>query len=148
MRDDLRPYWVKKAYLRFRHWYAEHFLRPACDSLGPHHTIMKPWYVHISGNNGTAKGIGFEIQSKFRLSIRCVGTVTLETMLRKNRANVSIELHWVFRRRRVRFCKQSREQDKQQKFRFQGGQLPTDSKMARWISRAYSNPLTEFQPLH
>jgi acetyltransferase-like isoleucine patch superfamily enzyme len=51
MRQDLRPYWAKKAYLRFRYWYAEHFLRPACDSLGEHHTIMKPWYVEISGPN-------------------------------------------------------------------------------------------------
>ena len=53
MREDLRPYWLKKAYLNFRHWYAEYFLRPECASLGPHHTIMKPWYVHISGNNIT-----------------------------------------------------------------------------------------------
>ena len=51
MRKDLRPYWVKRAYLRFRHWYAEHFLRPACDYLGDHHTIMSPWYVKISGPN-------------------------------------------------------------------------------------------------
>ncbi len=51
MRKDLRPYWVKKAYLRFRHWYAEHFIRPACDALGDHHTIMSPWYVKISGPN-------------------------------------------------------------------------------------------------
>ena len=51
MRKDLRPYWVKKTYLGFRHWYAEHFLRPACDSLGPHHTFMKPWYVSIDGPN-------------------------------------------------------------------------------------------------
>ena len=51
MRKDLRPYWVKKAWLRFRHWYAEHFLRPACDALGDHHTIMSPWYVKISGPN-------------------------------------------------------------------------------------------------
>ena len=53
MRHDLRPYWVKKSYLNFRHWYAEYFLRPECVSLGPHHTIMKPWYVHISGANIT-----------------------------------------------------------------------------------------------
>ena len=51
MRTDLRPYWVKKAHLRFRHWYAEHFLRPACDALGEHHTIMKPWHVSINGPN-------------------------------------------------------------------------------------------------
>lgn len=51
MRKDLRPYWVKKIYLKFRYWYAEYFLRPECAYLGPHHTIMKPWYVSISGNN-------------------------------------------------------------------------------------------------
>ena len=51
MRDDLRPYWVKKCYLRFRHWYTEFFLGSECQSLGPYHTMMKPWYVSISGNN-------------------------------------------------------------------------------------------------
>lgn len=51
MREDRRPYWVKKTYLYFRRWYANHFLAPACDQLGPHHTIMKPWYVSISGPN-------------------------------------------------------------------------------------------------
>lgn len=51
MRKDHRPYWLKKAYLNFRYWYARHFLRPACDYLGDYHTIMKPWYVSISGPN-------------------------------------------------------------------------------------------------
>ena len=51
MRKDLRPYWVKKLYLSCRHWYVEHFLRPACDSLGDHHTVMNPWYVSFSGPN-------------------------------------------------------------------------------------------------
>ncbi|MDJ0879312.1 MAG: acyltransferase [Halieaceae bacterium] len=51
MRKDLRPFWVKKAYVNFRHWYAEHFIRPRCDYLGDHHTIMSPWYVKISGPN-------------------------------------------------------------------------------------------------
>jgi acetyltransferase-like isoleucine patch superfamily enzyme len=51
MRDDLRPYWVKKCFLRFRHWYTEFFLRPECSYLGPHHNMMKPWYIHISGAN-------------------------------------------------------------------------------------------------
>jgi len=51
MREDLRPYWLKKTYVGFRHWYAEYFLRPECEYLGPWHTIMKPWYVTISGNN-------------------------------------------------------------------------------------------------
>ncbi len=51
MRDDLRPYWVKKCYMAFRHWYSEYFVAPECESLGPFHMLMKPWYVHISGNN-------------------------------------------------------------------------------------------------
>jgi len=51
MRKDLRPYWVKQLYIRFRHWYTEHFLAPACDELGDHHTVMSPWYVSISGPN-------------------------------------------------------------------------------------------------
>lgn len=51
MRQDRRPYWVKKNYLGFRRWYANHFLKPACDYLGEHHTIMKPWYVSFSGPN-------------------------------------------------------------------------------------------------
>jgi acetyltransferase-like isoleucine patch superfamily enzyme len=51
MRKDLRPYWVKKLYLKFRWYYAEHFLRPAVDQLGDHHTIMKPWHVSFDGPN-------------------------------------------------------------------------------------------------
>jgi len=51
MREDLRPYWVKKCYLKLRLWYTEYYLRPECEYLGPHHTVMKPWYVQISGNN-------------------------------------------------------------------------------------------------
>ena len=51
MRDDLRPYWVKKQYLAFRSWYTDYFLRPECTYMGPYDTVMKPWYVHISGPN-------------------------------------------------------------------------------------------------
>ncbi|NND66573.1 MAG: acyltransferase [Halioglobus sp.] len=51
MREDLRPYWVKKLYLRLRDAYVDYFLRPECEYLGPYANIMKPWYVHISGNN-------------------------------------------------------------------------------------------------
>ncbi|MEL7046318.1 MAG: acyltransferase, partial [Pseudomonadota bacterium] len=49
MRDDLRPYWVKKAYLRWRLWYVDYFLRPECASLGAYCTFMKPRFVIISG---------------------------------------------------------------------------------------------------
>lgn len=51
MRRDLRPYWVKKLYLAFRHRYTEHFIRPKLDALGEHHTFMKPWCTRISGPN-------------------------------------------------------------------------------------------------
>jgi acetyltransferase-like isoleucine patch superfamily enzyme len=51
VRDDLRPYWVKKTYLKFRRWYCDYFLQPQCVSMGRYHTVMKPWYVHISGPN-------------------------------------------------------------------------------------------------
>ena len=51
MRDDLRPYRVKKAYLAFRRWYTDYFLRPECEYMGPYDSVMKPWYVHISGPN-------------------------------------------------------------------------------------------------
>jgi acetyltransferase-like isoleucine patch superfamily enzyme len=51
MRDDLRPYWVKRSYLKYRHWYTEYFHGAECESLGPYHCMMKPWYVSISGNN-------------------------------------------------------------------------------------------------
>lgn len=51
MRADLRPYWVKKSYLRFRNAWIDWFLRPRCELLGPYANIMNPWYVVISGNN-------------------------------------------------------------------------------------------------
>ncbi|MFT5483081.1 MAG: acetyltransferase-like isoleucine patch superfamily enzyme [Halieaceae bacterium] len=51
MRADLRPYQVKKVYLQLRKWYANYFLRPRCKRLGDYHTIMKPWYVNVSGPN-------------------------------------------------------------------------------------------------
>jgi len=51
MRADLRPYWVKKAWLGFRTAWINYFLRPRCASLGCCPNIMNPWYVDISGNN-------------------------------------------------------------------------------------------------
>jgi acetyltransferase-like isoleucine patch superfamily enzyme len=51
MKTDLRPYFIKKNYLRFRHWYTEYFLRPEFASLGDHHTFMKPWHTVVSGPN-------------------------------------------------------------------------------------------------
>jgi acetyltransferase-like isoleucine patch superfamily enzyme len=51
MHEDLRPYWLKKLYLRARDAYTDYFLRPRCAAFGRHANLMKPWYVHISGNN-------------------------------------------------------------------------------------------------
>jgi acetyltransferase-like isoleucine patch superfamily enzyme len=53
MRKDIRPYYVKKAYLKFRGWYTNHFVKPSFDYLGDHHTFMKPWHIHVSGPNIT-----------------------------------------------------------------------------------------------
>lgn len=72
MKNDLRPYWVKKNYLRFRHWYAEFFLRPECASLGQYHTIMKPWYTVISGDNihiGESATIVAEADQRVRIGV-------------------------------------------------------------------------------
>jgi acetyltransferase-like isoleucine patch superfamily enzyme len=51
MHADLRPYWLKKAYLKLREAWVQQFLAPRCAALGPHANIMKPWYVSISGPN-------------------------------------------------------------------------------------------------
>ena len=51
MRQDRRPYYIKKIYLAYRTWYTNHFMAPKCDFLGEHHTFMKPWFTNISGPN-------------------------------------------------------------------------------------------------
>lgn len=51
MKKDHRPYWVKKFWLRYRHWYVERFLRPEFASLGPHHNFTNPWHCIVSGEN-------------------------------------------------------------------------------------------------
>ena len=51
MREDLRPYWVKRAYLVMRDGWIDWFVRPRCVQLGPYANIMSPWYVDISGPN-------------------------------------------------------------------------------------------------
>lgn len=72
MREDRRPYWVKRCYLGYRRWYARHFLAPACALLGDHHTIMKPWYVSISGPNvriGRCATIIGEADSRVKIGV-------------------------------------------------------------------------------
>jgi acetyltransferase-like isoleucine patch superfamily enzyme len=49
MRRDHRPFWLKRMQQRLEYHYTEHFLRPQCEALGAHHTVMKPWYLHLAG---------------------------------------------------------------------------------------------------
>jgi acetyltransferase-like isoleucine patch superfamily enzyme len=72
VKEDLRPYWVKKLYLGFRHWYVEKFLRPQFATLGKHHTFMKPWHCIISGENihmGESPTVVSEPDNKVRIGI-------------------------------------------------------------------------------
>jgi acetyltransferase-like isoleucine patch superfamily enzyme len=49
MRRDHRPYYIKKAYLKFQEFYVNHFVRPQLNSLGEGFTFMRPWHVEIFG---------------------------------------------------------------------------------------------------
>ena len=49
MRRDHRPYYLKKAYLKFQEFYVNHFLRPQFEYLGKGFTFMRPWHVEIFG---------------------------------------------------------------------------------------------------
>ncbi len=51
MRQDRRPYRIKKTYLQFRAWYVRYFIEPHVDYLGVYPTMMCPWYIKISGPN-------------------------------------------------------------------------------------------------
>lgn len=72
MKSDLRPYWIKKLFLKFRYCYVEHFLRPEFASLGKHHNFMKPWHCVVSGNNihlGASATVVAEPDAKVRIGV-------------------------------------------------------------------------------
>ena len=72
MREDRRPYLVKKYYLAFRRWYPRHYVAQHCDELGPYATLMKPWYILISGPNiriGKCATIVAEIDQRVRIGV-------------------------------------------------------------------------------
>lgn len=72
MRKDMRPYYVKKYYLRFRSWYVRHYVKPHLAHLGEHYTLMCPWYMHISGPNisiGEAATIVAEKDNRTRIGV-------------------------------------------------------------------------------
>jgi acetyltransferase-like isoleucine patch superfamily enzyme len=50
LRRDHRPYYIKKAYLKFQELYVHHFLRPQLEALGKGSTFIKPWHVEIFGS--------------------------------------------------------------------------------------------------
>jgi acetyltransferase-like isoleucine patch superfamily enzyme len=49
MRRDHRPYYIKKAFLKFSEFYVNRFLRPQLDALGKGFTFVRPWYVEVFG---------------------------------------------------------------------------------------------------
>ena len=72
MKPDLRPYWVKKRWLKYRYWYVEHFLRPQFASLGKHHHFMNPQHCVVSGNNihlGESATVVAESDAKVRIGV-------------------------------------------------------------------------------
>src|SRR5690554_5450078 len=72
MREDRRPYLVKKYYLAFRRWYTQHYIAPHCDELGDYATLMKPWYILISGPNiriGKCVTIVAEVDQRVRIGV-------------------------------------------------------------------------------
>jgi acetyltransferase-like isoleucine patch superfamily enzyme len=49
VRRDHRPYIVKKAFFRFQHLYARHFLVPQFESIGKGYFLVRPWHVEVFG---------------------------------------------------------------------------------------------------
>jgi len=69
---DHRPYYIKKAYLKFEQLYAEWFLRPQLTHLGKELTIFQPWNAVIFGSPvriGDYANIICSSDHKVRLSI-------------------------------------------------------------------------------
>jgi acetyltransferase-like isoleucine patch superfamily enzyme len=51
MRQDLRPYSVKRLHRLIERAWVEHFIAPQLDALGSHYQIMRPWHLKIHGAN-------------------------------------------------------------------------------------------------
>lgn len=72
MIKDHRPYVIKKAYLNFQKFYANHFLRPQLERLGPGFAFMRPWHVELFGSPITIGAYATVIATpdkKIRLSV-------------------------------------------------------------------------------
>lgn len=51
MREEHRPYFIKKIQNRFNHFYVEHFFRPHFDRLGVQPQIMNPKHIEVFGHH-------------------------------------------------------------------------------------------------
>ena len=72
MRDDLRPYWIKRVQIGMRTWYCRHYLRPHFEALGRNAVVMKPRYIEVSGPGisiGCCATIVAEPDQRVRLSV-------------------------------------------------------------------------------
>lgn len=72
MRRDHRPYYLKRADLKFQKFYARHFLKPQFDFLGQGFVFMKPWHVKIFGKGiclGNYATVIATPENKIRLSV-------------------------------------------------------------------------------
>jgi len=49
VRRDHRPYYIKKAYLKFQRFYGRRFLAPQFDALGRGHVFVRPWHIEVFG---------------------------------------------------------------------------------------------------
>ena len=72
MRRDHRPYFIRRAYLKFQEFYVEHFLRPQFESLGRGCTFVRPWNVVIFGSRislGDYANVIAAFDAKIRLAV-------------------------------------------------------------------------------
>jgi len=72
LQRDHRPYYVKKAFLKFQQFYVNHFLRPQLEFLGEGFTIMRPWHLELFGapiELGNYVNVVASADKKVRLSI-------------------------------------------------------------------------------
>ncbi len=51
MREEHRPYLLKKILNRYNRFYVEHFFRPNFDALGRHPHIMNPRHIEVFGHH-------------------------------------------------------------------------------------------------
>ena len=72
MRKDHRPYFVKRAYLKFQQFYVRRFLRHQFESIGTGCFFVKPWHVELFGSPiilGDYATVFASADKKVRLSI-------------------------------------------------------------------------------